>query len=112
MAIGPIGSMVYTNQNMNAAAVKQTDFQNRLDMQNVAAAAATNEKDKEVREVRPAEEVYKIDPEKEHQKEKNEEETGAKEEEITRDTQHKRLKSSEEENEEESPPPPRLDITV
>ena len=111
MAIGPIGGMVYTNQNMNAAAVKQTDFQNRLDMQNVAASAATNEKGKEVREVRPTEALYKIDPEKEHEKEKSEEESGAKEEETTRDTKHKRLKETEE-GEENTPPTTSLDITV
>ena len=108
MAIGPIGAMIYTNQNMNAAAVKQTDFQNRLDMQNVVAIASSNEEGKEVREVRPTEKTYKIDPEKEHQKEKNEEETGAKEEETTRDTQHKHLKESDDDD----APTSLLDITV
>lgn len=108
MAISPVGAMIYTNQNMNAAAVKQTDFQNRLDMQNVAAMATSNEKDKEVREIRPTEETYKIDPEKEHQKQKNEEETGAKEEETTRDTQHKHLKQ----NDDDDSPTSLLDITV
>ncbi|WP_024955058.1 hypothetical protein [Sulfurospirillum arcachonense] len=109
MAVSPIGGAIYTNQNMNAAAVKQTDFQNRIDMQNVAASAATNEKGKEVREIRPTEETYKIDPEKEHEKEKNEEETGAKEEQITRDTKHKRLKKSDDD---ETPPTSLLDIRV
>lgn len=108
MAVSPIGAMIYTNQNMNAAAVKQTDFQNRLDMQNVAAAVATNEKSKEVQEVRPTEETYKIDPEKEHEKEKREQESGAKEEETTKDTKHKSLKDSDE----DTPPISHLDITV
>lgn len=96
MAIGPIGAHIYVNQNMNTLASKQTDFQNRLDMQNAAAAQSANDKGKEVREIRPTEEIYKIDPEKEHQKEKSEEESGAKEEETTRDTKHKRLKEDEE----------------
>lgn len=109
MAIGPIGAMVYTNQNMNAAAVKQSDFQNRVDMQNIAASSAANDKNKEVAKVRPTEATYKIDPEKEHEKEKNEEETGAKEEETTRDTKHKHLKKNEDD---ETPPSTRLDITV
>jgi len=108
MPVGPVGAMIYTNQNMNAAAVKQTDFQNRLDMQNVAAMASSNEKNKEIEEVRPTEETYKIDPEKEHQKEKNEEETGAKEEETTKDTTHKHLKK----NDDDDTPTPLLDITV
>jgi len=108
MPVGPIGAMIYTNQNMNAAAVKQTDFQNRLDMQNVAAMASSNEKNKEIEEVRPTEETYKIDPEKEHQKQKNEEETGAKEEETTKDTTHKHLKK----NDDDDTPTPLLDITV
>jgi len=108
MAVGPVGAVIYTNQNMNAAAVKQTDFQNRLDMQSVAAMTSSNEKNKEVREVRPTEETYKIDPEKEHQKQKSEEESGAKEEETTKDTKHKHLK----ENDDDEIPTSHLDITV
>jgi len=109
MPVGPVGAVIYTNQNMNAAAVKQTDFQNRLDMQSTAAMASSNEKGKEVREIRPTEETYKIDPEKEHQKQKSEEESGAKEEETTKDTKHKHLKESEDDDE---APTSHLDITV
>ena len=82
MAITPVGGMIYANQNMQAAATKQTDFQARLDAQNLAATESANAKDKEVREIRPTEETYKIDPEKEHQKEKSDEETGAREEQV------------------------------
>jgi len=106
-AIGPVGSMIYTNQNVTAAATKQTAVQNRNEMQSVMASAIANEKEEVVKEVRPAEETYKIDPEKEHQKQKNEEESGAKEEETTKDTQHKHLKESE-----DSTSTSRLDITV
>ena len=109
MAISPLGAVIYTNQNTTAAATKQTAFQNRAEMQNVMAGAIANEKDAVVKEVRPTEETYKIDPEKEHQKEKNEEETGAKEEETTRDTKHKHLKESEDDD---TPPTSLLDITV
>lgn len=97
MAIGPIGAHIYVNQNMQVQASKQTDFQNRLEMQNLQAAAVANEKNKEVTEVRPTEETYKIDPENEHEKQKREEESGAKEEETTKDTKHKHLKESDEE---------------
>lgn len=107
MAIGPIGAMIYVNQNMHVQATKQLDFQSRLDAQNAAAATAVNEKSKEVQEVRPTEETYKIDPEKEHQKEKSDEETGANESQIFR--------KKREENDEESENPPSkhlLDIKI
>jgi hypothetical protein len=97
MAIGPIAAHIYVNQNMTAQSAKQNEFQNRLDMQNVVASQSANDKNKEIREVRPTEETYKIDPEKEHQKHKSDEESGAKEEETTKDTQHKKLKESQEE---------------
>jgi hypothetical protein len=109
MPVGPVGAVIYTNQNMNAAALKQTDFQNRLDMQNVAAISSSNDKSKEVREIRPTEETYKIDPEKEHQKQKSDEESGAKEEETTKDTKHKHLKESDDDDEATTL---HLDITV
>ena len=109
MAISPMGAVIYTNQNVTAAATKQTAFQNRAEMQNLMASAIANEKDAVVKEVRPTEETYKIDPEKEHQKQKNEEESGAKEEETTRDTKHKHLKDS---SGDDNTPISRLDITV
>ena len=82
MAITPVGGMIYANQNMQVAASKQTDFQARLDAQGVAATVAANEEEKKVQDVRPTEETHKIDPEKEHQREKSDEETGANEEQI------------------------------
>jgi len=103
MPVGPVGAVIYTNQNMNAAALKQTD------MQNVAAISSSNDKSKEVREIRPTEETYKIDPEKEHQKQKSDEESGAKEEETTKDTKHKHLKESDDDDEATTL---HLDITV
>ena len=109
MAIGPVGAVIYTNQNMTAAATKQTAVQNRNEMQSVMASAIANEKEEVVKEIRPTEETYKIDPEKEHQKQKNEEESGAKEEETTKDTTHKHLKELDDED---NPTTSRLDITV
>jgi len=82
MSISPIGGIIYTNQNMQVPASKQIDFQNKLDLQNVMAAEVLNEKEKEIEEVRPAEESYKIDPENEHEKEKNDEQSGEKEKEA------------------------------
>lgn len=96
--IGPIGSTIYANQTMHLQAQKQTSFQNRIDMQNLAAGETSNEKGKELRELRPTEAIYKIDPEREHQKEKNEEEAGEKQEEMQRD--QKKSKEFKEQNEE------------
>ena len=81
MALSAIGGAIYANQNMHIPASKQIDMQNRIDLQNSAAAQILNEKDKEIAEVRPTEESYKIDPEKEHEKEKNDESAGEKEQE-------------------------------
>ena len=108
MPVSPVGAVIYTNQNVTAAATKQTAVQNRNEMQNVMASALANEKEVEVKEVRPTEETYKIDPEKEHEKQKREEESGAKEEETTKDTKHKHLKQSEDDD----APTSHLDITV
>jgi len=108
MAIGPLGSTIYTNQNTAAAAMKQAAAQSRVEMQNLMASAIANEKNKIVKELRPTEEAHKIDAEKEHQRQRSEEEMGAKGEEITRDTKNKRLKKNEEEN----PTTRRLDITA
>mgnify|MGYP000251931307 CR=1 FL=1 len=107
MAVGPIGAMIYVNQNMHLQAGKQLDFQARLDAQNAAAAAATNEKSKEVQEVRPTEETYKIDPEKEHQKEKSDEETGAKKSQI-----FQKKRDEDDKEKENSPSNHLLDITI
>ena len=74
MAVGAIGSVIYANQMMPAQAAKQMEYQNSVQMQSELAAAMAGGKDEEVQEVRPAEETYKIDPENEHQKQRNDEE--------------------------------------
>ncbi len=74
MAIGPIGAVTYANQAMPAQASKQTNFQNRLDMQNALATEIADEDKEEIQELRPTEETYKIDPQNEHEKQKNKEE--------------------------------------
>jgi hypothetical protein len=68
MAIGPVASMIYVNQNAPVAASVQSDFQSKLDMQMAMNAVASAEKKKEVEETRPTEESYRIDPENEHEK--------------------------------------------
>ncbi|NLC28169.1 MAG: hypothetical protein GX780_05290 [Campylobacteraceae bacterium] len=105
MAIGPVGGMIFANQNMHLQAMKQLDFQARLDAQNSAAATATNEKSKEIEAVRPTEETHKIDPEKEHEQGKKDREAGADESQIFR-------KKEEKEKEEKPTTTHLLDITI
>ncbi|RUM46242.1 MAG: hypothetical protein DSY46_00510 [Hydrogenimonas sp.] len=66
MAITPLGGIIYVNQNMHVAASTQNMQFNRYDVQNAAAQAMVNEKQKIVDEVRPPEELHQIDPEREH----------------------------------------------
>ncbi|HIP59024.1 MAG TPA: hypothetical protein EYH01_01185 [Campylobacterales bacterium] len=82
MAITQLHSILYTNQNMHIAASKQIDLQGRIDFQNIAAAAAANDKTREIAETRPTEEGKGIDPDREHNKERAEEEAGEKAEET------------------------------
>lgn len=105
MAIGPVGGMIFTNQNMHLQAMKQLDFQARLDAQNSAAATATNEKSKEIQAVRPTEETHKIDPEKEHEQEKRDKEAGADKRQLFN-------KKNKEEDEEKDKPTHILDIRI
>ncbi len=98
MAITPVGGMVYANQNMQAPATKQADFQQRLEAQTSAAMVASNEEKKEIEEVRPTEETYELDPDREHEKEKSDEEAGAEEEQMY-SKNHKREHEEDEEGE-------------
>ena len=89
MAIGPIGSAIFTNQMTPVASSAQNAHTNRVDIQNMAAQAAANEKDEKVLEVRPTEESEHIDPDREHQKDRADEET----------KEHKKKKNDEEDTE-------------
>ena len=82
MPVGPVGNVIYANQVMHLQSVKQSDYQNRIEMQGVVAASMTKEKENEVEDVRPAEEAHKIDPEKEHQRETADQESDAMEEQV------------------------------
>ncbi len=73
MAITPLGGIIYVNQNMHVAASTQNMQFNRYDVQNAAAQAMVNEKQKIVDEVRPPEESHQIDPEREHNRQEAEE---------------------------------------
>lgn len=97
MAIGPIGSAIYVNQQMASVAGEQTAQQNKFDLQNLAAAAIANDKDKEVQEVRPTEETGETNEDAERKKREEEE-----------NEKNKKKKDKDEDN----PPLHILDIKV
>jgi len=99
MAIGPIGSAIYVNQQRAAVASEQTAQQNKFDLQNLAAAAIANDKEKEVAEGRPTEETGETNEDAERKK--------REEEENEKNKDHK-----DDEKEEKSPPLHQLDIKV
>lgn len=101
MAIGPIGNAIFVNQQTASAASVQGNQNTRFDLQNVAAQAAANEKEKEVIEVRPAEESHEVDPDREHQRD-----------EADRETKRNPKEDGEEKEEKTSSPIYKLDIKV
>jgi hypothetical protein len=104
MAIGPVGNAIYVNQQMAAVASEKNAMQNRFELQNLAAAAAVNDKDKEVEEVRPPEENHAVDPDREHAEEEAEQE-------MKRDRKEEES-STEPRDDEDDLPGHRLDIKV
>ncbi|QIR75979.1 hypothetical protein FA592_06930 [Sulfurospirillum diekertiae] len=96
-SVGAIGNVIYANQMVTVQAAKQMDYQNSVQMQSMIAEAMQNEKEEIVEDVRPAEETYKIDPENEHERQKNEEENGATEEQMKQQEEMKEHSKAEEE---------------
>ncbi len=72
--IGPIGGVIYSNQQMAGVASEKTAMLNRFDLQSLAAATAANNKNNELQEVRPTEENHSVDSDREHTKEQSEQE--------------------------------------
>ncbi len=91
MPITPLEGIVYANQNMQVPAAKQTDYQGRVEFQNVIAAARTNEKPNVIEDPGDIVNADPIDPDKEHQREEAEEQTGEKEVEILK--RYKKMQS-------------------
>lgn len=101
MAVGLVGNAIYVNQQTATATSLQNAHNNRVEFQNMVAQAAAQEKEKEVLEVRPAEENHEVNPDREHEKNEADQETARNE---------KRKKTEEEEK--ETPPLHILDIKV
>ncbi len=98
MSIGPLGSVIYVNQQIPLVASEKSAIHNRFDLQNLAAAEAANDKQRDVEEVRPTEENHQVDEDREHNKQEAEEETPKEHE--------------KREQEEEKPPHRLLDVTA
>ena len=100
MAVGPIGSAIFTNQMTPVATAAQNAHNNRVDFQNMVAQASVNEKDEKVLEVRPTEENQEVDADKDHTRD-----------EADRENQRNK-KEKEEEEQTEYEPLHKLDIKV
>lgn len=100
MAIGPIGNAIFVNQQTATVASVQGNQHNRFDLQNVMAQAIVDEKEETIIEVRPTEENYEVDEDREHQKNSADQET------------KRNKKKKDDEEEEQSPPSHILDIKV
>ena len=79
MAISPVTGAIYANQVAPAASAVQGDQQAKFDIQSALAAAA--EPKKEVEEIRATDEIYKTDPERDKQEQKNAKQEKKKEDE-------------------------------
>jgi len=101
MAIGPIGSAIFTNQMTPAATQVQNAHNHRVDFQNMIAQAAANEKEEKVLEVRPAEESHEVDSDREHERD-----------EADRENQRSKKRDKKDEEEPEEEPVHHLDIKV
>jgi len=98
MSIGPIVAATYTNQQMASVASEQTSTQNKFDLQNLAAAAIVNEKEKNIQEVRPTEELAETNEDAERKKREEQEK--------------EQNKKNAEDKDDKLPPLHKLDIKV
>lgn len=71
MSISPISNVNFINQNAPVVSQTHANNQARFDLQNSMALQMAAEIKDEIAELRPAEETYKIDPEHQHEKHKN-----------------------------------------
>jgi len=74
MAVSPIGGAILVNQMTPAVTSVQGGQYTRFELQNIAAQAAVNEKQKEIEELRPTEENHAVDPDREHTRQEADEE--------------------------------------
>lgn len=94
MELTPIGNANFINQNAPVASTTHANHQARFDLQNAMAAQIASDENIQVTELRPTEETYKIDPENEHEKQKNDEEQSEQ-------NHHKMASSNDDEQDEQ-----------
>jgi len=90
-AVSPLGNQIIVNQNTPAVAQVQGDHQNRVAAQSMLTNQAQQEEQKNIAEVRPTEETYKIDPENEHEKQHKQEEEKEQEDQKNKKTHQEEL---------------------
>ena len=76
MAVTPLGNSNFINQNAPVVSQVHANQQARFEMQSLMTSELATQQNEEIKEVRPMEESYKLDPEKEHKRQKNEQEAG------------------------------------
>jgi len=106
MPVSPLGNQIFINQNMSVASHTQAQHQGKIDFQTVLNVQEFQDKEKKVEETRPAEENEKIDPDREHEKKRQEQELENMEE------QQKKRDDDEEESEGSNPLHHLLDIKI
>ena len=114
MAVTPLGNSNFINQNAPVVSQVHANQQARFDMQSLMAAELASQQSDEIKEVRPMEESYKIDPEKEHERQKNEEEASEfeSEKQNSRDSDEENLDDIADNEEIEPSEHHMLDITI
>ena len=98
MAVSPLTNIVFINQNMHVAAGVQSTQFNRYDLQNLVAGALVNEKEKVVEDIRPIEESYKVDPDREHEHQKAKDQENEREQTTKHKSKSNTATDSAEEN--------------
>lgn len=100
MSVTPIGNTTFINQNAPVVSQVQANNQARFDMQAALATQLASEQEGEIKQIRPTEETYKIDPQNQHEKEKGEQEAGAFEQSSQQESQQNESYESEQQEDE------------
>jgi len=75
MSIGAIGDVIFTNQMTTCATNVQNAHNNRVELQNMIAQTLVNEKENEIEDIPEAQEDQGVDPDREHQKNEDDQKT-------------------------------------
>ncbi|MCR4941860.1 MAG: hypothetical protein K5978_03585 [Campylobacter sp.] len=84
MQLTQVGNANFINQNAPVVSAQNANNQARFDLQAGMTTQIAADKNEQVTELRPTEESYKIDPENEHEKKKNDQ-NGKEEQNLSQD---------------------------